>query len=399
MKKILPLLLLGAAPAVAQICDTPEISGCPGTRERCQAFAVYTGGENMRINGTMTEDVWADIAATCTYDTPYNTWAEDIDFGAIPDQSAKPAPSNNSMTWMAAWDEDNLYLFVMVVDDVPTSTNQQNVEVFIDADDSGGFGTAWNDPAQDGVNDWQIILPYDTNLGWEPGLYDPRGSVFGEAVPDFEVEYAVADTDEGFNMEIRLSWEGMLRDGFGGLWFEPEQGVSGNFIKFDIKSSDSDDGEARSSVVGWCNPGNENYNSPGLFGYLDLIDSPPCGETETCGTSILETIWPAAEYPRTGEAFMAENGLGWFTDLSTDQNCNWHWSWSFGSSFGAGTFAYFYGGSARTAGEGGHYLYLLENGYTIWSSDNYGGWYYAFPPAAPGDLGGWYQLPEIAPLQ
>lgn len=152
---------------------------------------------------------------------------------------------NNTVRYGVLWDSLALYIAYTVTDasrynDSPNPWDDDAVEVYIDADNSGG--------TQYGTNDRQFIKGWNDATIWEK-----NNRTTG-------VQHAWANTANGYSIEIRIPWSNMSIT-------NPQPGFT---IGFDVASDDDDNGSTRESQLVWAGDGN-NWQHPRNFGDLVLV--------------------------------------------------------------------------------------------------------------------------------
>ena len=140
-------------------------------------------------------------------------------------------------TFRAAWDEEDLYLFISVRDDTlrtdhPDAWNNDVIEVFIDGDNSKNDAATGYDE-----NDTQMRFEYSGNSWNAPNT-----------------EYSWNTTNKGYDLELRIP----ATD----LKFDPS---SGQVFGFDLQVTDNDEG-TQNSMIRWWSDNINNYQDPSLFG-------------------------------------------------------------------------------------------------------------------------------------
>ena len=159
------------------------------------AFAQYEIGQAAApptIDGTI-DASWESLAMYVGVDP--TTWTPNADHTSLEDCSFK---------WTAQWDADNLYMLVLIMDDIPTTGSQadgssakswmnDNVEISI------------TDPAA-GVNSVFFRFGYDRD-NEDLGLMDdpPKPTPVGSS-------YATASTDDGWLVEAAIPWSILSSD-------------------------------------------------------------------------------------------------------------------------------------------------------------------------------------------
>ncbi len=145
----------------------------------------------------------------------------------------KPQPADIEGRWKVLWDAEGLYFLVEVTDDTLVHSPahdtmywlDDNVEIFIDADNSKGGGQPM--PNYDGANDFEF------GFRWADAL--PR--LGHHSVPDTTgIRFAMPAIDGGFRLEAALPWS-LLRAEPAGL----PPVTPGTMIGLDIHITDNDD--------------------------------------------------------------------------------------------------------------------------------------------------------------
>lgn len=147
--------------------------------------------------------------------------AVDGDFGEWPDVEAVPSAyrvfaadnwdgsSDLQATWRLAWDEENLYVAVTVVDDVHVQTQQgtqifrgDSVEMQIDTEPDAGASRV--NPAT-----YQLILSPGNFDGLPPAAERFRGTGDGQLVREtgHAIDLAAGQRSDGYTLEAAIPWE------------------------------------------------------------------------------------------------------------------------------------------------------------------------------------------------
>jgi len=201
---------------------------------------------NLVLDGLGNEAVWQGITAT-----PILKVVE----GSI------SGPSDLSATMKAYWNDDSLYLFFNVNDSnlyngSPTIYENDNVEVYLDMDNSRG--TSYDS------NDMQI------RFNW--GL----SGITGENVPPgINFAFHTKETNDGYSLEIAIPFSKILF---------PYLGICG----FDTQIADNDGTTNRHAVISWNSDVVQNWTNPSVNGeakFLHFI-------TPEYGLSIQDIITP-----------------------------------------------------------------------------------------------------------
>ncbi len=150
--------------------------------------------------------------------------------------------TNNTVTFGALWDNNNLYIAAKVLDntlnnDSPDSWNNDGIEVFIDANNNKGT-------TYDGLDN-QFIK------GWNNSTLFSKVAING-------VQHAWAAIPGGYTIEISIPWSQ--------LGITP---AAGRQIGFDIANDDDDNSGDRDAQAVWMGTIN-NYQSTAAFGTLVL---------------------------------------------------------------------------------------------------------------------------------
>jgi uncharacterized protein (DUF2249 family) len=153
------------------------------------------------------------------------------------------------------YDDNNLYAFFDVWDDVKTTTSTNSwekdaVELYVDADNSKG---AAFDTKNDMQFNWTYLLKGKET--WKaaapPALFDTTGA-----------KYKITDSALGYCVEMVLPLKG--------LKVEP---VVGAKIGFEAQVNDNDDGKVRKSIgKWWLEKGDDSWQVPGHWGTAKLGD-------------------------------------------------------------------------------------------------------------------------------
>jgi hypothetical protein len=157
------------------------------------------------------------------------------------------SPNDLSAYYKMMWDQNNLYLFVDVTDDVLVHDSEQayqddSVEVFIDADNSKASAY--------GEKDYEFQFAWDkTNPKMEEKSHNRTEGV----------EYAMVTTDAGYRLEVKFPWAT--------LGAKPRVGAK---IGLDVHVNDDDDGGDRDSKITWHDTQDNAWQSPQSFGNAEL---------------------------------------------------------------------------------------------------------------------------------
>jgi len=158
------------------------------------------------------------------------------------------------------WDDDNLYVFIKVLDNT-ISVNADNdwekdsFELFIDGDNSK------NSPADDNIphtypgsydsNDEQLRFVWQETVQRLPWGYD--NSTF---------EYSYTQTNKGWNLEIKMPFDALT----------DFPGQAGHVFGVEFHINDND-GDGRQNFLKWHSESDYTYLYPSLFSSAYLFDS------------------------------------------------------------------------------------------------------------------------------
>jgi tetratricopeptide (TPR) repeat protein len=161
----------------------------------------------------------------------------------------KPVSSPNDLSadFKTMWDQNNLYLFVDVTDDVLKNDavnpwENDAVEVYIDATNSKA--------ASYGPTDYQYIFMWDKT---SPKIYETKHQRIEG------VQYAMVTTDTGYRLEIKFPWST-----FG---TKPHVGAK---IGLDVHVGDNDSGGKRDRKLTWHDTQEKAWENPQFFGNAEL---------------------------------------------------------------------------------------------------------------------------------
>ncbi|MCJ7779155.1 MAG: hypothetical protein MUP16_12695, partial [Sedimentisphaerales bacterium] len=186
------------------------------------------------IDGTADEGIWP-VPDACRYKL------ENVIYSSV------SSASDLSADYRAMWDQNNLYLFVDVRDDVLKNDsdeyyNDDAIEVFIDADNSKS--------GEYGENDYQYYFAWDETK-----------PIMGETKHNHTegVEFVLMKTDNGYRLEVKFPWTT--------LGIKPS---TGSKIGLDIHVNDDDDGGERDSKLTWRDKNDTAWQNPQFLGTAEL---------------------------------------------------------------------------------------------------------------------------------
>ena len=163
--------------------------------------------------------------------------------------TAPSSAEDCSGTWRALWNWECLYVLVVVKDEALTNDsgggdnkwNDDSVEIYVDGDNSKD--------ASVGEDDHQYTCRWNNEeLETPSAIHNGTPSLVG-------VEYAVATTEDGYLLEVKLPWMSIMG----------EQATPGQLIGFDVWINDDDDGGDRDSQVSWYSTDGNGWQDPSVW--------------------------------------------------------------------------------------------------------------------------------------
>ncbi|MGA2677845.1 MAG: sugar-binding protein [Sedimentisphaerales bacterium] len=157
------------------------------------------------------------------------------------------SPNDLSADFKTMWDQNNLYLFVDVIDDVLKNDavepyENDSVEVFIDATNSKS--------ASYGPTDYSYIFVWDKT---SPKIYEQKQNRIEG------VQYAMVTTSTGYQLEVKFPWST--------LGTKPRTGAK---IGLDVQVNDNDSGGKRDKKLTWHATQDNAWENPQAFGNAEL---------------------------------------------------------------------------------------------------------------------------------
>jgi hypothetical protein len=193
------------------------------------------------IDGRM-DNVWLNVPGTSMQKTCYqvsNTWAD------------------LSGMFRFMWDDDNLYFYIQVIDNMlrydwgyNNAYEDDGFELFFDADHSKGI-------AFDQTNDIQLRF----NYGWghayhlDTGFGNPR---VDWGFSDAGISYWMQDTEYGYDYELKMPSARIKL---------PSE--AGHLFGLELQVNDNDYG-SRKDILKWWSESNDSWMNPSLFGTARL---------------------------------------------------------------------------------------------------------------------------------
>jgi len=222
---------------------------------------VYRTTEAVVIDGEI-DPIWEQVEAhTCEY------------FDSVGDLFEPPEDYDFATDFKLLWDDENIYLLVMITDDNAIDTYDAAVnEWMMDAVE------VYIDPANAKTNDMDNHIQYrfmymtqdeggvfPTNLeAWSEGSF---------SVTDGINSWYKLDTDVGWDLEVAFSIEAFNTAGSVDLGADSEMG-------FNMVPTDNDEGieDERSNTLRWVETTGESWNHGDLMGNITLkYEDPPVG--------------------------------------------------------------------------------------------------------------------------
>lgn len=210
--------------------------------------------------------------------------------------SAPSSDEDCSGTWRALWNWENLYVLVEVTDESliedngggDNKWNDDSVEIYVDGDNSKDTSV--------GTDDHQYTF------WWGNEVWETPSAIHNGAPSLVGVDYAVATTEKGYLLEVKLPWMSIM-----GKAAAPDQ-----LIGFDVWINDDDDGEDRDSQVSWYSTDGNGWQDPSVWGValLEASDKAanPSPANNGINTGTWATLsWLAAPSAVSHDVYLGEN--------------------------------------------------------------------------------------------
>ncbi|MBN2175486.1 MAG: T9SS type A sorting domain-containing protein [Bacteroidales bacterium] len=183
--------------------------------------------------------------------------------------------SDLSGSYKVIWDEEGLYFFVSVTDDViikdsNDSYRDDGIDMFIDLNNSKGT-------TYDGFDDYHYAFRWNDEVILEHSFNAVDG-----------VEFKIVDTDNGYDFEVKYPWTTIEVPG------NPFTPSDGAMIGFNVQINDDDDGGERDAVIASHDPINKAWENPSTFGTM-VLEKSTSAQTVKNKTSLLVFPNPANE--------------------------------------------------------------------------------------------------------
>ena len=158
-------------------------------------------------------------------------------------------PRDLTARWRANWDDENLYIWVGIIDETHVSDSKKiwaddSIEIYIDADASRG-------ESYDEFNDYHLSF----RLG------DPKIDIGGKTPKEDiqAIKYSMRQNPSGYQLDVTIPWTT--------LRIIPK---SEHVMGFDIQVNDDDNGNSRDAKISWSANTDTAWKDPRVFGELIL---------------------------------------------------------------------------------------------------------------------------------
>lgn len=153
--------------------------------------------------------------------------------------------------WRASWDDENLFLWVSIVDDKqikdsPKTWADDSIELYFDTDHS-------RNEKYDGVNDYSISF----RMGDKPSVSNSSPSINTN-----KIKHQINKYIWGYQFSTTIPWD--ILD------IQPHHGQR---LGFDIQVNDDDTGGSRDAKITWSAKSDIAWSNPQVFGEITLVDA------------------------------------------------------------------------------------------------------------------------------
>ncbi len=194
--------------------------------------------------------------------------------------TAPSSPADCSGTWRALWNWEYLYVLAVVKDDTLTNDsgggnnkwNDDSVEFYVDGDNSKGSSVDEND--------------HQYTAWWNNEVLEEPSAIHHGAPSLVGVEYAVATTDDGYLLEIKLPWMSIMG----------EPPTPGQLIGFDVWINDDDDGGDRDSQISWYSTDGNGWQDPSVWAVAALEASNKAANPNPADGAIHADTWASLSW-------------------------------------------------------------------------------------------------------
>ena len=161
-------------------------------------------------------------------------------------------PRDLTGRWRANWDDQNLYIWVGIIDENHVSDSKDywaddSIEIYIDADASRG-------EAYDNFNDFHLGFSLSKNT------IDAGGSTPKDKLN--QIKFSTRQLATGYQLDVAIPWSV--------LNIRP---TVEHTLGFDIQINDDDNGNARDAKISWNATIDQAWKNPQVFGQLILQDN------------------------------------------------------------------------------------------------------------------------------
>ncbi len=194
---------------------------------------------------------------------------------SVGDASLKSDWNDGTFSFRVMWDDQKLYIFSQVWDDVIQNTGDYQADSFEYYFDGDNARTAGN---YDGLDDMQLRIKH---VAVTTDEINPGGIVAPSMFVKEDVEFVNVETDYGWAQEVAIP----LAD----LDISPEAAAE---FGFDVQLNESDESNIRETASKWWSNSDNSWKDASLFGTAVLSDA------SVGGTGIADRDGSAAR-PRT----------------------------------------------------------------------------------------------------
>ncbi len=218
--------------------------GFPGN-----SFVYYNHEGEVNPTPTPVEDVICKVSWPPSIDGYRDLIWESVMVQTLQNKAGTITGENDlSCNYSIAWDDDYLYFFVSVKDNVLNNDSvnpwdDDSIEIYIDG--SNEKGSSYDQ------NDNQLVFGYNDTVVYHPsaGSQDPVG-----------VQFSQTTTTTGYDIEVRIAWS------FVGITATADKEIG-----IDIHVNDDDDGANRDGKLMWSDTQDIAYMNPSVFTSLNLL--------------------------------------------------------------------------------------------------------------------------------
>ena len=186
-----------------------------------------------------------------------------------------------SANWQATWDANNLYILVVVQDDVLVNTNQplatiyndDGIEIYIDM---GNTKTT-----SYGSNQFRYTFRWNDPTVYELQHSATTGVKLGQTSQGITAGCTTNCAAQGYTMEVAIPWSTL----------GASAPAIGNLEGFDVAVNDDDNG-TRDAKIAWNMTTDNDYQDPALFGTI-IMEGAPCTPPAATITSSSTSFCPA----------------------------------------------------------------------------------------------------------